>query len=173
MCAELEYRARFSVGTFVEPYGGQASSIRRIENLADASRFVDTVIHDRSANDHSWWIIVVGSMSPRSRKEVLDLLASTSNVAVRKLTSEDKRLQAGSAQVPVFSWNLAFQMLIAVPLWIWSAVLAVVALTGRVIGRGPRMYLLHIDMVPPPDPPGGAHVREPRRPSPPNDSLQR
>lgn len=146
-------------------FGGEYLGHTWVGNSEDAHRFVAKVASDRSSGRYEWWKVVVGSMSPSSRAAVIHEF-SAPGLSVRKFHRRDSQArrdrQLHLHRPTTWKERVGFVFSLA-----FSLPAMIVSTLAKLVGRGPRMYLLHAPVGPPGNnPPGGAHVREPRQPKP-------
>lgn len=141
-----------------------------IESAADVPRFI-RVTSRQGPYASRWWIVNVGSMSRANRQRLLSALEDRGCLTckfTRRHMSQMRRAERGQYRPPI-PWYGRLWALVLTPLWI---VISGAVLAARIIGRGPRMFLVHVPGEPPNDPPrGGSGVREPRDPYPGGDEL--
>ena len=137
-----------------------------IESAADVPRFIRSASR-QVPHTSQWWIVNVGSMSKVDRQRLLHALEDQ-DCSIRKFTMRHMREIGRAARayalppsIPWYGWLLH---VVLVP---WGMIVLGIARAARLIGRGPRTYLVHVPIEPPNnDPPGGSGVREPRGPYP-------
>ncbi len=155
------------MGTWIDE--GQPG-FRFVENERDAGRFAHYLRNDQRYGRPQWWLVTIGSMSPGARNELLDQLMWPGNT-IRRFRRRDALAMSRASKeargdLPVRKLESVGAALMAVVMTPWLLVVSTISVLARLIGRGPRRYLLHAPAVPPPMNPPSGGVREPRNPLP-------
>lgn len=145
---------------------------RFVKDDRDVVRLTHYLRNDQRYGRPQWWIVTIGSMSPRARNELLDQLVAPGftieRFRRREMRSLSRASKATGPDLPTRRLEAVGAALMAVVMMPWLLVVLTISVLGRVIGRGPRRYLLHAPATPPPMNPPSGGVREPRNPLPPS-----
>lgn len=144
--------------------------IRWLENEDDAACLTRYLRKDQRLGRPQWWIVNVRSMSPGARNALLDQLVIPGQTIQRFRWRDARALSRRSTPTQITrrakksqALGAALWMLLMLP---WMLVVGAISTLGRLIGRGPRRYLLHAPAKPPPMNPPYGGVREPLTPLP-------
>lgn len=135
-----------------------------VEDQRDAIRLANNLSQYRRPDRYQWWIVTIRSMSPSSRGDLLKTI-TPGECTIRKFRWRD-RLAIARASTPTKKSLHAAGFVTATMMIPWVLVISTISAVGRLIGRGPRTYLLHAPVMPPPQTPPSGGVREPRNPAP-------